>query len=152
MRFNLAEKDLTEKALIDLNDVFADIINALAFKGEQVVEPEALEQAKINSVYEGRKKVRGIQRDNAKIWHNACVHLAYFGIENETEQEDDMPLRIIGYDGSAYRDQLFEEKDKNGKRKKNTNPRYPVISFVNKVHKGSRGPRYGFRLHPEYIL
>ena len=35
----MTEKDMTEKALEAYNDVFADIVNALIYKGEQVVKP-----------------------------------------------------------------------------------------------------------------
>ena len=35
----MGEKDLTEKILEDYNDVFADIMNALVFKGKDVVGP-----------------------------------------------------------------------------------------------------------------
>ena len=35
----LAEKDITEKSFIRLNDVFADVFNGLIFKGDQVVTP-----------------------------------------------------------------------------------------------------------------
>ena len=38
----MGTKDATEKILADYNDVFADIINALIFKGEQKVKPEFL--------------------------------------------------------------------------------------------------------------
>ena len=33
----MADKDITEKNLEALNDVFADIVNVLLFKGEQVI-------------------------------------------------------------------------------------------------------------------
>ena len=33
----MGEKDIAEKIFIDLNDVFADIINVLVFKGEERV-------------------------------------------------------------------------------------------------------------------
>ena len=52
------------------------------------------------------------------------------GIENESWPEEDMPLRIIGYDGAAYRDQISYEMDESGKRKLNDNPRYPVVTLV----------------------
>ena len=42
------EKDITEKQLEALNDVFADIINALIFNGRQVVKEDELEPAKRN--------------------------------------------------------------------------------------------------------
>ena len=38
----MGQKDITEKLLEDYNDVFADIINGLIFKGEQRILPESL--------------------------------------------------------------------------------------------------------------
>ena len=38
----MGQKDITEKLLEDYNDVFADIINGLIFKGEQRILPENL--------------------------------------------------------------------------------------------------------------
>lgn len=35
-------KDLTEKILEDYNDIFADIVNVLVFKGKQRIKPENL--------------------------------------------------------------------------------------------------------------
>ena len=37
----MAEKDITEKNLEALNDVFADIVNVLLFKGEQVINEKS---------------------------------------------------------------------------------------------------------------
>lgn len=51
------------------------------------------------------------------------------GIENETIPENDMPLRVIGYDGTAYRDQIKYETDPEGKRSKTVRC-YPVITLV----------------------
>ena len=45
----MGQKDITEKLLEDYNDVFADIINGLIFKGEQRILPESLENAKVHS-------------------------------------------------------------------------------------------------------
>ena len=42
----MGQKDITEKLLEDYNDVFADIINGLIFKGEQRILQESLENAK----------------------------------------------------------------------------------------------------------
>ena len=47
----MGQKDITEKLLEDYNDVFADIINGLIFKGEQRILPESLENAKVHSQY-----------------------------------------------------------------------------------------------------
>lgn len=49
-----------------------------------------------------------------KFWKNCEVRIAYVGMENETEPEDDMPFRTIGYDRAksiyeALQDTRFEE-------------------------------------------
>lgn len=56
------------KILADYNDVFADIINGLVFKGEQKVTPESLENISTRSVYKGRKnKLHEQERDIVKL-------------------------------------------------------------------------------------
>ena len=44
-------KDLTEKILEDYNDIFADIVNVLVFKGKQRIKPEALVNTGVHSQY-----------------------------------------------------------------------------------------------------
>ena len=36
--------------------------------------------------------------------------MALFGIDNQTDIEKNMPLRVIGYDGAAYRQQLLQKR------------------------------------------
>ena len=38
----MAEKDVVEKTLESYNDVFADIINVLIFKGKRKINPDEL--------------------------------------------------------------------------------------------------------------
>ena len=59
----------------------------------------------------------------AKYWNKSTatrisVRIAFLGFENQTKYEKDMALRVIGYDGMAYRAEL-PQKD-----------RYPVISLI----------------------
>ena len=125
----MAEKDMTEKALEAYNDVFADIVNNLIYNGEPVVKEDELEQGRERSVYAGEKALREQERDTSKYWRKHEIRIAYFGIENETVPEDDMPLRVMGYDGAAYRDQICYEKGEDGILRK-TSVRYPVITLV----------------------
>lgn len=108
-RKNMAEKDMTEKALEAYNDVFADIVNTLVFHGKKLILEDELEQGRERSLYQGEKKLREQERDTSKYWRKNNIRIAYVGFENETEAEDDMPLRVIGYDGAAYRDQISYE-------------------------------------------
>ena len=126
----MGEKDIAEKTLETFNDVFSDIVNVLLFNGEKVIEEKALKDATTHSVYKVDKKLREQIRDTAKYWEHNQIHVAFIGFENQTEQESDLPLRIIGYDGASYRNQLYYEKTKEGERRKNINPRYPVITIV----------------------
>lgn len=125
----MAEKDMTEKALEAFNDVFADIVNNLLFQGRKRILEEDLEQGRERSVYRGEKSLREQERDTSKYWKKHNIRIAYIGLENETDAEDDMPLRVIGYDGAAYRDQIAYQTDETGKRRK-TRDRYPVVTLV----------------------
>lgn len=124
------EKDILQKALESYDDVFADIVNGLIFGGRQVVQETSLEQTRLRSFYDGEEGVREQERDAGKYWNNVGFHLALLGFENQSDIDPDIPLRIVGYDGSAYRDQLYYEKGEDGKRRRNRNPRYPVVTMV----------------------
>lgn len=125
----MAEKDMTEKALEAYNDVFADIVNVLLFQGMPRILEDELEQGRERSIYTGEKSIREQERDTSKFWKKNSIRIACIGIENETEPEDDMPFRNIGYDGAAYRDQISYETGKDGKRYK-VLTRYPVVTLV----------------------
>ncbi len=125
----MAGKDITEKALEALDDVFADIINVLLFNGEEIVKESELEQGRERGYYVGKEGVREYERDTSKFWRQNNIRISYLGIENETEPEDDMPFRVIGYDGAGYRDQINYYKGEDGKRHKSM-LRYPVITLV----------------------
>ena len=109
----MGQKDITEKVLEDYNDVFADIINGLLFGGEQEIKPEDLENTTVHAQYKAEDdKVHELERDIAKYWKEEKVELAICGIENQSKVEKNMPFRIVGYDGAAYRNQLQQERKK----------------------------------------
>ena len=126
----MGEKDIMEKTLVSIDEVFADIVNGLLFDGAERVKENELEQASEISYYKAEGRLREQERDTAKYWKQVDLRISMFGIENETEPENDMPLRIIGYDGATYRDQLYYEVGEDGKRRMNRNPRYPVFTLV----------------------
>lgn len=101
----MGAKDITEKILADFNDVFADIINGVLFDGKQVVSEHALENVKDRSQYKFNNKIHEQERDLAKRWIPYKICFALYGLEHETGAEPYMPMRIIGYDGAAYRGQ-----------------------------------------------
>lgn len=117
----MAEKDITEKNLEALNDVFADIVNVLLFNGEQVINEKDLEADTTKSMFKADGKIHEQERDVSKFWKNGEIRISILGIENQTAQDSDMPLRVISYDGASYKQQLLDKKQKK---------RYPVATLV----------------------
>ena len=117
----MAEKDITEKNLEALNDVFADIVNVLLFMGEQVINEKDLEADTTKSMFKADGKIHEQERDVSKFWKNGEIRISILGIENQTAQDSDMPLRVISYDGASYKQQLLDKKQKK---------RYPVATLV----------------------
>ena len=117
------EKDVTEKTLEAYSDVFADIVNGLLFHGEQVISEDHLIDAQPFSMIKADGKIHEQDRDVAKFWvdpegKTVNVRIAFLGMENQTSYDEDMPLRVISYDGAAYRTQLDVKE------------RYPVVTLV----------------------
>ena len=74
-------------------------------------------------MYKADGKIHGQDRDVSKYWKKAdgsgiSLRLAFLGIENQTNYDKEMPLRVISYDGAAYRAQLGQDI------------KYPVITLV----------------------
>ncbi len=126
----MAEKDIAEKLLEDYNDVFADIANVLLFDGEESINPDSLEKAQERSAYTADKGFREQEHDIAKYWKNRNVTISFFGIGSQSNVDSDSALRVMGYDGAAYRAQLYTEKDEKGNYVRNKNPRFPVITMI----------------------
>ena len=120
----MAGKDITEKRLEEYADVFADIVNVLLFDGVRHIQPEELLSALPRSTYKTGGKLHEQERDVAKFWKRGQIRIAFIGLENQTEVDADMPLRVISYDGAVYRDEM--NADKTGKPKN----RYPVVTLV----------------------
>ena len=75
------------------------------------------------TMYKADGNLHHQDRDVAKYWidqhgERITVRLAFLGIENQSNYDPDMPLRVIGYDGAVYRAEL-SQKD-----------RYPVVTLV----------------------
>ena len=119
----MGEKDITSRTLEAFDDVFADIVNGLLFKGEQVVQEQSLVDAQPVSMYKADGKVHEQERDVSKYLvvqsgEQINIRVAFLGVENQSSYDKDMPLRVIGYDGAAYRAELGQKT------------RYPVVTLV----------------------
>ncbi len=110
---------MTERYLESYNDVFADIVNVLLFAGEKKVKPEELASDGTRTIYKAEGNLHEQDRDIAKYWAHGKTTFCLLGFENQTKVERNMPLRVIGYDGAAYRAQLNEKRRK-----------YPVVSLI----------------------
>lgn len=117
----MGTKDITEKNLESFNDVFADIINVLLFKGKNLMKEKELEADTKDSMFKADGKIHEQERDVSKFWKNGEVRISILGFENQTCSDKDMPLRVISYDGASYKQQLLDEKAKQ---------RYPVTTIV----------------------
>lgn len=69
-----------------------------------MLEKDPEKRLSIEEVYEVLEK---LSADSEKE-----VELAICGIENQSVVEKNMPFHVIGYDGTAYRSQLLEERKK----------------------------------------
>ena len=114
----MGAKDITEKNLEAFNDVFADIVNVLLFKGKHLMKEKDLEPATKDSMFKADGKIHEQERDVSKFWKNGEVRISILGFENQTVQDTKMPLRVISYDGASYKQQLLDSSDDKKKDKK----------------------------------
>ena len=125
----MGDKDIAEKTLEAYDDVFSDIINVLLFGGRQLIKEDELSDAAPLSEYKDSDgKIHGQERDVAKFWRNGSIRICLYGLENQTDIDVDIPLRVIGYDGAGYRAQILADKEADGKKRRK--PRYPVVTLV----------------------
>lgn len=117
----MGQKDITEKQLEDYNDVFADIYNVLVFEKE-VIDENRLRDGVTESRYKDNNGLcRDQRRDVMKTYLDKYrMELAFIGIDNQTEVDKYIPVRILGYDFGKYRRQVDENKF----------PLIPVITLV----------------------
>ncbi len=133
----MGQKDILEKRFENNKDVFADIVNGLMWKGKQRIRPEDLIDKLPRQDYWSEEKgmLCEKERDVVKGWYEGDIQILSVGFENQTKFDEWMPLRVFGYEGNEYNDQLRNEnKDK---------PFYPVITLVLYfgVDQPWRGPR-----------
>ena len=67
----MGTRDITEKNLEALNDVFADIVNVLLFKGERLVKEKDLEADTTKSMFKADGKIHEQERDVSKFWNRS---------------------------------------------------------------------------------
>lgn len=107
----MGQYDIREKLLEEYNDVFVDIFNVLMFQGE-VLECEKLKDGSTESIYKAvNGDYREQRRDVLKTYLDSCqMAIAFLGVENQTNIDKYIPIRIMGYDYTKYRSQIDEDK------------------------------------------
>ena len=116
----MGQQDMAGKTLESLDEVFSDIANVSLFDGREVIKANELKEADPHSFYKTDGLYHEQARDVAKYWKRCGMCMAFIGIENQTNISRCMPLRVISYDGGAYRAQLRGSK----------NELYPAVSLV----------------------
>lgn len=115
----MGQKDLAEKSLEAYPDVFADCVNALLYRGRDVLKAQNLQPAPTETFYSGSSgKIKNQLQDVSKYEMAEDRIRMQYNIENETKQHRKMLLRKAGYEGGIYRSQ-YEGKTV-----------YPVASIV----------------------
>ncbi len=122
------------------NARFADFFNAVLFQGENVIDPEDLEDvdSEESSVLEHRKYAESVAaaRDSIKIQKKSTKHggeLVMLGLENQEHVHYGMPLRVMGYDYGTYRKQYESNAARHAKAKDLTED-----EFLSRMKKSDR--------------
>ena len=103
------ESSITTTSLITFPDVAAGIINAVYANGSPFVRAEELQDAPLRGAYNATGRLRRLERDVAKFFIRNGRRECVFAFELQSFVDSTMPLRIFGYDGVMYRDQLANE-------------------------------------------
>ena len=123
----MGRKDLSEKLLLDYNDVFADVCNGLIFRKPGWIKPRKLHAYPTETlgIFNGGIK-QGI-RDVVKRYKD-CNMCFLVGIENQSVPDYNMISRIMMYDALSYSAQTRNARKKKGRKR---DKKYlPVISCV----------------------
>lgn len=128
----MGEKDISEKSLEWLPDVFADIVNSyFIINGiNRIVKPDELMDTKGRTVYVSSGDLRDQERDVVKLWTSLDTVICLMGFENQTDVDYDMAFRVFGYEGGDYRYQLTQ-----------MGAHYPVITIVLYFGTNERWPK-----------
>ncbi len=96
----MGEKDITEKHLEAYGDVFADIVNGTLLFGTGLkIEEKDLVDTGARTIYKSSGELHGQERDVVKLWKRIHMTICLLGLENQTEVDPMLPLRVQGYEG-----------------------------------------------------
>ena len=108
----MGEKDITEKHLEAYGDVFADIVNGTLLFGTGLkIEEKDLVDTGARTIYKSSGELHGQERDVVKLWKRIHMTICLLGLENQTEVDPMLPLRVQGYEGGDVRFQIAKRDD-----------------------------------------
>ena len=119
----MGAKDLAEKNLLQYKDVFSDIVNVNLFGGRCYVSAKELsrEPGELITKAVSDDKLRQLQMDVPMKCkkHNRSFFLC---LENQSDRNNVMPVRDMGYQHAKYMEQIKEVKESNRKTGNYPNP------------------------------
>ncbi|MEG0369559.1 MAG: Rpn family recombination-promoting nuclease/putative transposase [Hungatella sp.] len=117
----MGAKDHSEKLLEDYEDVFADIVNVLAFQGERLLQEENILPGPTESIYKDeQEELRQQIRDVLKYDRDEKTTFSVIGLENQSTVNREMVFRVMKYDAVSYQNQIDSREDRH----------YPVFTLV----------------------
>lgn len=102
----MGQKDLTAKQFENVPEVFADVVNALIYEGEQVLLPADLRPAPTESFYPSNNgMLRNQYSDMSKYEIKRGRIVMQYTLENQSWPDYRILFRKAGYEGAIYRQQ-----------------------------------------------
>ncbi len=132
-------RDLTEKNLVEEAEVFADISNVNLYDGRNVIRLEDLELLPQEMHYKDSEgKPAKVMADVRMRWRKNGSVIAMIQIENQSEINNIMPIRDLGYIFNNYNEQIKEHQRENERNGRHFYAReleadeclQPVITFI----------------------
>ena len=109
-------KDIAAKRFFSHRDVFADLCNSIIFEKAGYIQPEDVQDAPTEQTYHQGKLLGSRFRDIYKKIICDNITVALIGVENQSDIDETMPIRIMGYDWLSYDEQLREIKNARKRR------------------------------------
>ena len=119
----MGAKDLAEKNLLQYKDVFSDIVNVNLFGGRCYVSAEELsrEPSELITKAVSDDKLRQLQMD-VPMKCKKNNRSFFLCLENQSDKNNVMPVRDMGYQHAKYMEQIKEAKESNRKTSNYPNP------------------------------
>ena len=119
----MGAKDLAEKNLLQYKDVFSDIVNVNLFGGRCYVSAKELsrEPGELIMKTVSDKNLRQLQMD-VPMKCKKNNRSFFLCLENQSDKNNVMPVRDMGYQHAKYMEQIKEAKESNRKTGNYPNP------------------------------